>query len=86
LRRPLTQRLIGDTAVVALAATHSHLTTNLATTAQVHGEANAFWWSTGIYALGPLVAAFVLPTPPGWRRPRRQAIAAPNVEPCPQDR
>jgi EmrB/QacA subfamily drug resistance transporter len=66
------------------AATHAHLA-NLATAAQVHGEVTAFWWSTGIYALGLLVAAFVLPTPPGWRRPRRQAIAPHNPEPCPQD-
>jgi hypothetical protein len=40
--------------------------------------------STGIYALGLLVAAFVLPTPTGWWRHRRRAIAAPNAEPSAQ--
>ena len=44
----------------------------------------AFWWSTGIYALGVVVAAFVLPTPPGWGRPGRQALVLPHPEPCPQ--
>ena len=69
-------------AAAGYAATHAHLA-NLATAAQVHGEATAFWWSTGIYALGLLLAAFILPTPPGWRR-RRQAIAAPHPETSPQ--
>jgi EmrB/QacA subfamily drug resistance transporter len=69
-------------AAAGYAATHAHLA-NLASAAQVHGEATAFWWSTGIYALGLLVAAFILPTPPGWRR-RPQAIAAPNPQPSPQ--
>jgi EmrB/QacA subfamily drug resistance transporter len=70
-------------AAAAYAATHTHLP-NLANAAQVHGEATAFWWSTGIYALGLLVAALILPTPPGWRRPRRQATFAPDPEPCAQ--
>jgi EmrB/QacA subfamily drug resistance transporter len=70
-------------AAASFVATHPHLA-NLANAAAVHGEATAFWWSTGIYALGLLVAAFILPTPPGWRRPRRQAIAVPNAEPCAQ--
>ena len=65
------------------AATHPHLA-NLASAAQVHGEATAFWWSGGIFALGVLVAAFVLPTPRGWWRPRPQALVAPNAAPCPQ--
>jgi MFS family permease len=70
-------------AAAGYAATHPHLA-NLATAAQVHGEATAFWWSAGIFALGLLVAAFVLPTPPGWWRPRRPALAAPNAAPSPQ--
>jgi len=67
-------------AAAGFAATHQHLA-NLATAAQVHGEAIAFWGSTGIYALGLIVAAFFLPAPRGWWRPRRQAALAPNAEP-----
>jgi EmrB/QacA subfamily drug resistance transporter len=67
-------------AAAGYAATHTHVT-NLANVAQVHGETTAFWWSTGAYALGLLVAAFVLPTPHGWRRPRQQALAAQNPDP-----
>ena len=70
-------------AAASYAATHPHLA-KLATAAQVHGEATAFWWSTGIFAVGLLVAAFVLPTPRGWWRPRRQAIATPNAAPSPE--
>jgi hypothetical protein len=70
-------------AAAGYAATHTHLA-NITNAAQVHGEPATFWWSTGIYALGLLVAAFVLPTPTGWWRPRRRAIAAPNAEPSAQ--
>jgi Major Facilitator Superfamily len=67
-------------AAAGYATTHIHVA-NLANAAQVHGETTAFWWSTGAYALGLLVAAFVLPTPRGWRRPRQQALAAQNPDP-----
>ena len=70
-------------AAAGYAAAHPHVA-NLATAAQVHGEATAFWWSTGIFALGLLVAAFVLPTPPGWRARRRQTTGARNAKPCTQ--
>jgi MFS family permease len=70
-------------AAAGYAATHTHLA-NLANAAQVHGEATAFWWSAGIFALGLVVAAFVLPTPPGWWPRRRQTIAASNAKPCTQ--
>lgn len=72
-------------AAAGYAATHAHFP-NLATAAQVHGEATTFWWSTAIYALGLLVAAFILPTPPGWRRRRRRdrrgAGSAVAAAPC----
>jgi EmrB/QacA subfamily drug resistance transporter len=61
-------------ATAGYAATHTHLA-HLATAAQVHGEATAFRWSTAMFSLGLLAAAFVLPTPRGWRKPRGQAIA-----------
>jgi EmrB/QacA subfamily drug resistance transporter len=67
-------------AAASYAANHSHLA-NLANAAAVHGEATAFWWSAGIYALGLLVAAFVLPTRHGWWR-RRRAVVPPSAEPC----
>jgi hypothetical protein len=70
-------------AAAGYAATHIHVA-NLANAAAVHGEATAFRWSTGIYALRLLLAAFVLPTPRGWRRPRGRAIAASNAEPSAQ--
>jgi len=65
------------------AATHAHLA-HLATAAQVHGEATAFWWSTAIYALGLIAAAFVLPTPRGSWKPRLRRSPAPNAEQSPQ--
>ena len=60
-------------AAAGYTATHPHLAT-LATVAQAHGQATAFWWSTAIYAFGLLAAACVLATPRCWRRIRRQAV------------
>jgi MFS family permease len=72
-------------ATAGFAAAHPHLA-HLVTTAQVHGEATAFWWLTGIYALGLLVAAFVLPAPPTWRRPRPRPLVAPALAVCRSNR
>ncbi len=44
----------------AYAASHLH-TANAAAAAQVHGYTTAFWWASGIFAVGLIVAATVFP-------------------------
>jgi EmrB/QacA subfamily drug resistance transporter len=46
----------------AAAYANSHIgTPNLAAASQVHGYTTAFWWASGIFAVGLLVAATVFP-------------------------
>ena len=56
-------------AAASFASSHAHLTA-ASSAAAIHGEVTAFSWSAGIFALGLLVATFILPTPPRWRRRR----------------
>jgi MFS family permease len=69
-------------AVASYTATHLH-TRDLANAAAVHGYTTAFWWSVGIFGLGFLLAAVILP---GRTRPRvptlRAAIARLAVGHC----
>jgi hypothetical protein len=48
------------TAVTSYAAGHAR-TDGLAQAAALHGYTTAFWWAAGIFALGLLVATFILP-------------------------
>ncbi len=44
----------------AFARSHAHIA-NAQTAATVHGYTTAFWWSTGLFAVGLLVALIVFP-------------------------
>jgi hypothetical protein len=59
-------------AVASYAASHLH-TPGLADAAAVHGYTTAFWWSVGIFALGFLLAAVILP---GATEPRVPTVRA----------
>jgi EmrB/QacA subfamily drug resistance transporter len=59
-------------AVTGYAATHLH-TPGLADAAAVHGYTTAFWWAVGIFVLGFLLAALILP---GRARPRVPTLRA----------
>ena len=52
----------------AFAASHAHMR-GLTVTATVHGDTTAFWWATGIFAVGLAVALLVLPSHPHRRVP-----------------
>jgi MFS family permease len=60
------------TAVASYAAAHLH-TRGLADAAAVHGYTIAFWWAVGIFALGFLFAALILP---GRARPPLPTLRA----------
>jgi EmrB/QacA subfamily drug resistance transporter len=62
-------------AVASYAASHLH-TTGLADAAAVHGYTTAFWWSVGIFVLGFLVAAAILPGRAVHRHPSLNAVLA----------
>jgi MFS family permease len=47
-------------AVASYTVSHPH-TTGLAGAAAVHGDATAFWWAVGIFALGFVLAMVILP-------------------------
>ena len=59
-------------AVASYAASHLH-SPGLADAAAVHGYTTAFWWSVGIFALGFLLAAVILP---GRTEPRAPTVRA----------
>ena len=60
-------------AAASFTASHAHLA-SVANAASIHGEATAFSWSAGIFALGLLVAALVLP-PGRLGRASRQRLS-----------
>ena len=62
-------------AVTSYAASHVR-TPGLADAAQVHGYTTAFWWSVGIFALGFLLAAVILPSRCESRAPTARAAVA----------
>jgi hypothetical protein len=62
-------------AVASYTATHVH-TPGLADAAAVHGYTTAFWWSVGIFALGFLLAAVILPGRARHRVPTLRAALA----------
>jgi hypothetical protein len=62
-------------AVTSYATTHSH-SAGLADAAAVHGYTTAFWWSVGIFALGFLLAAVILPGRCETRAPTVKAAIA----------
>jgi EmrB/QacA subfamily drug resistance transporter len=49
------------TAVTGYVTAHLHVR-GLASAAQVHGDTTAFWWATGIFGLGFLLALVILPS------------------------
>jgi hypothetical protein len=48
------------TAVASYLASHLHR--GLAAAAQVHGDTTAFWWASGLFGLGFLLALLILPS------------------------
>jgi MFS family permease len=53
--------------------TASHLdTTGVAASAAIHGYTTAFWWATGMFALGFLLALVILP---GRAKPRAHTLS-----------
>jgi MFS family permease len=69
-------------ALASYTASHLH-TADLANAAAVHGYTTAFWWATGIFAAGFLLALVILP---GRTKPRvptlRAALARHAVGNC----
>jgi MFS family permease len=62
-------------AVASYAASHLH-TAGLADAAAVHGYTTAFWWSVGIFVLGFVLAAAILPGRARHRVPTARAALA----------
>ena len=62
-------------AVTSYATTHSP-SAGLADAAAVHGYATAFWWAVGIFALGLVLAAVILPGRCPHRAPTVRAAVA----------
>ena len=67
------------TAVTNYAAAHAR-TAGLAQAAALHGYTTAFWWAAGIFALGLLVATFILPrrAPGSASRPATPDASSPR--------
>ncbi len=70
-------------AAASFTVSHAHLA-SVANAASIHGEATAFSWSAGIFALGLLVAALVLPPGRLGRASKQQLSPAKGATTSPQ--
>jgi hypothetical protein len=70
--------LVFASSVVSFETGHA-ASRGLAQAAEVHGYTTAFWWAAGLFALGFLVATFIIPKRTGSLlvapEPQRQASA-----------
>jgi EmrB/QacA subfamily drug resistance transporter len=65
-------------AAASYASSHAHVG-GLAGVAAVHGYTTAFWWASGIFGVGLLVALLVLPGKLSSRGVTAEAVAAPEA-------